>query len=124
MNYYVILLSKRNNFIQNDSYDFVFEIYDEQNNLITDLALFKFSAIITDDSYNVKKYDANYDDGADTQISVDDNGKVTVHIITDDTDNFDGDYIMELQMDLISDSTFRQTVYRQNLSFIDEELEN
>ena len=120
MNYTAILLYKRNEFIHNDAFDFVFEIYDSQNNLITDLDSLKFSAIITDDSYTISKYDANYSAGADSQISVA-NGKVTVHILTDDTNNFDGDYVMELQLENKS-TGFRQTVYRQNLNFIDEKL--
>ena len=123
MNYYAILLYKRKSYAENDAFELVFQIYSDQNELQTSLTDFKFQAKITNDFYSVTKQDINYTDGAVTQISIS-GDKVTVHIVTDDTTNFDGDYILEFQLEKILDATFRQTVYRGNIRFYSEELED
>lgn len=122
MNYYAILLFKRKSYAENDAFEMTFQIYDEINNLQETLSSFKFSCIITNNSRAVTKYDANYDDGSSSQISVS-GDKVTVHISTDDTNDFDGDFVLEFQLE-DKVSGFRQTVYRNQLSFYEEELED
>lgn len=123
MNYNAILLSKRSVYVENDAFDLVFQIYDDLNDLQTDLSAFKFKAFITNEGYDLTKKDVNYSGGSATQISISAD-KVTVHIVTDDTANYSGEYMIEFQLEKIADATFRQTVYKGTIKFIDEQLED
>ncbi len=122
MNFYAILLYKRETYIENDAFELIFQIYDELNDLVTDLSIFKFQCIITNDAYSVTKKDENYSGGSTNEISVS-NDKVTVHIDADDTNNFDGEYVLEFQLENKT-SGFRQTIFRKSLHFYKEKLEN
>lgn len=123
MNYTAILLYKRNTYIENDAFELTFQIFDQQNDLQTDLSAFKFKCMITNNAYSLTKKDVNYTGGSVDEISISAD-KVTVKIDTDDTNDYDGQYIIEFQLEKIADSTFRQTVYRNELNFCNEELED
>ena len=123
MNYTAILLYKRPTYAENDSFELVFQLLNDLNTLQSDLSAFKFQAIITDDYYTLTKKDANYTDGADTQISVSAD-RVTVKVEADDTGSYEGTFVCELQMGKKADSTFRQTAYRGTLKIYEEELED
>lgn len=122
MNYSAIFLNKKNYYIENDAIKFTFQVYDEQNNLVSDLSTYKFAFRITNDANVKTKYDANYSGGSASQISVS-SDKVTVHIIATDTADYYGTYIIELQMTRKLDTTFVQTIYRGLVEIIEEELD-
>lgn len=123
MNYYAILLYKRDFYAENDAIKLVFQVYNDLNTLQTNLSAFKIQAKISNGLQMITKQDANYDDGSDVQILVSDD-KITVHIVTGDSDNFEGIYALELQIEKIADSTFRQTIYLGEIKFYTEVLED
>ena len=98
-NFYSKYLQRKYKFVENQSIDFTFLVYDEYNDVLsnTDLSDYKFYAYFTNDAEEITKYDANYDTGADTQISVS-GKKVTVHLTEDETEDFEGYYELELIM--------------------------
>lgn len=121
-NYKAKYLQQTDMFLENDSFDMTFVIFDENYDIVTDLSGFKFKCEITDGSQEIKKRDANYADGADSQISVS-GSKVTVHITGSDSDNFAGmDYVVELQMENKTSGNI-YTVYRKIIIFNEEELD-
>ena len=121
MNYYAILLNKMKAYIENDAFVMTFDVYNEQNDLVTDLSAFKIACRITNDADTTTKRDANYSTGSADEISAS-AGRITVNIDTEDTDNYYGDYILELQIENIV-SGWRQTIYRDYIKFLEEELD-
>ena len=97
MNYYMILLNKKEEYIESDAIIFTFQVYNELHALQSDLSAFKFALRITNGADVVTKKDANYAGGSVSQIAVTFD-KVNVFIDSDDTNNFYGDYVIEFQM--------------------------
>jgi len=120
MNYSAILLFKREQYAENDAFELEFQVYSDQNDLQTDLSAFKFYCRITNDADVLNKKDANYSGGSDAQISVS-SDKITVHVDSDDTNAYEGLYVLELQM-TNKTTGFRQTIYRENFEFFEEVL--
>ena len=98
-NYRAIYLQQKDIFNELDSFDMTFIIIDENNDILTNASLqnFKFSAEITDDANEITKQDANYAGGSANEISI--SGiKVTVHVTENETDDWEGYYMVELTM--------------------------
>jgi len=119
--YRALYLEGNKTFIENDSFSMTFLVLDEKNDIVSDLSDFKFACEISDGNYEVKKKDANYDDGDDSQISVS-NGKITVNVSEDETDYFEGTFDIELQM-INKNTGDKYTIYQDTLEFVEEVLD-
>ena len=115
-NYKTLELYPRNEPIADTGgFDVPLIVKDDHNDSLTktNLESFKIFAIFTDNGYRTDKYDSNYPSGADTQISVDTNGVVTVHILNTDIYYWDGLYWLEVY--LVDKTTGNQWVtYHRN----------
>ena len=90
-------LEQKKKFTEAESFQMTFILKDDKNDVlsVTDLADYKFYAEITNNAYELKKYDVNYAAGAITQIAT--SGKtVIVYIEEDDTENFEGTFAIEV----------------------------
>ena len=121
-NYRGILLQSNTTFVENSAFDLNFIIKDDNNDILEDLSNYKFRAEITDGAQELKKKDANHTGGSASQISV--SGKVmTIHVDTDDTDNWNGFYECEVEMENKSSGAV-YTIWKKNLKEIkDEQLD-
>lgn len=121
-NYRAVCLNQNLNLIENDACDLEFCIYDKNGDLVTDLSSYKFGAKLDNGGLELLKKDANYSDGADSQISV--SGEiVTVHISSDDTDSWGEDW-WSIILQMTEKSSGKQfTVYRRKIGITSELLE-
>ena len=109
-------------FVENDSFDLTFIILDENNDIVADLTNWNFKCEITDGSQELLKRDVN-SGGSATQISKSGN-KVTVHVVADDTDNWDGeDFEVELEMTHNTSGAVYTVFYKKPIEIVDERLD-
>lgn len=121
MNYQGKLLNKKEYYIERDAIVFNFIVLDENNTLITDLSAYKFKAELTDGGYQLLKHDTNYTEGGNSQILVT-AAKITVYVATDDTSNWEGDFIIEVKMTHKTNGN-KFTIIKESLVFEIEELQ-
>lgn len=119
MNYYAVLINKKEKYIESDAFDLIFEVYDESHTIVSDISTFKFICAITDSSHILTKKDANYSDGAATQISCT-GSRVSVFINSEDTDDFDDIFTIELLMTHRTTAR-KQTLYYDTIIFLDRD---
>lgn len=121
-NYKAKYLQGTKKFVESDALDLTFLILDENNDTVDDLSGWKFRCTITDGCEELKKKDTNAG-GSNSQISISTN-RVTVHVDEDDTDDYAGNwFIVEVEMENISNGKI-YTIYRDiDFSFENEELD-
>lgn len=114
-----IYLENNYEFLENDSADLTFVVYDSDNQLVEDLSPYKFYFLMDNGALELEKKDANYSDGSNSQISVLGH-KITVHIEEEDTNNFEDDWWLTILRMTNKTTSNRYTIFKKKINIYKE----
>ena len=114
-----IYLEKKNVFVEDESFQMTFLLKDDKNDPLTsnNLSSYKFYAYLDNYGNQIIKKDANYTDGAATQVTTSGN-TVIVYITEDETDGWNGKVDVEVVAVNKTDGN-KYVFYRDKLTVID-----